>query len=180
MAVKKHPSIITHRPECLRALVDRVEELGVPRQSGMFLWALQIMSSMSIARFKAKKELMKSLGWSEAEFLVAFRRAPIFLDVSDKEMRKKMEFLVQEVGYEPSDLAFRPHLLMYSLEKRLIPRYRALEFLKSKGLIRRERTLHNIIHSSEKTFFEKFILCHKEQVPELHEMFTAACKGGAS
>ncbi|KAG1366473.1 transcription termination factor MTERF8, chloroplastic-like [Cocos nucifera] len=161
MIVRKRPTFITQRTELLRTLVDRVEELKIPSSSGLFVWALQILRMVNRASFQAKMELMKNLGWSESEFLAAFRRAPLFLSVSEKAMRRKMEFWVKEAGCEPSYLALNPQLLMYSLEKRSIPRVRALEILKSKGLLRRKPQLHSIMCLSEQDFIKKYVLCHK-------------------
>ncbi|XP_010939369.1 uncharacterized protein [Elaeis guineensis] len=180
LMVKRGPSLIARRPDSLRHLVGRVEELGVPPHSGMFAWVLPTLHTFSKARFAAKMELMRSFGWSESEFLTAFSKAPCMLNVSKKMMQRKMEFLVKEAGCTPSYVARFPVLLMCSLDKRLVPRYRAIEILKSKGLHTRKHDLYRIMCVSEKDFFEKFILCHKEKVPELHEMFTAGCKKAAS
>ncbi|XP_019710586.1 uncharacterized protein [Elaeis guineensis] len=180
LMMKRHPSLIVRRPDSLRHLVGRVEELGVRPHSGMFAWVLQTLHTFSKARFAAKMELMRSFGWSESEFLTAFSKAPVILTVSKKVMQRKMEFLVKEAGCTPSYVARYPVLLMYSLDKRLVPRYRAMEILKSKGLHAMKCQLYGIMCVSEKDFFEKFILCHKEKVPELHEIFTAGCKKAAS
>lgn len=176
MIVKKRPTFITQRMELLRALVDRVEELKIPRSSGLYMWALHILHMVNRASFQAKMELMKSFGWSESEFLAAFRKAPLFLCVSEKAMRRKMEFWVKEVGCEPSYLAINPVLLMCSLEKRLIPRVRALEILKSKGLLRRNPNLRTIMSLSEQDFIKKYVLCHKEEGPKLHKLYTSGFK----
>ncbi|KAG1366659.1 putative Transcription termination factor MTEF18, mitochondrial [Cocos nucifera] len=146
----------------------------------MFAWVLQTLQACSNARFAAKLELMRSFGWSESEFLTALCKAPGILDETKKVMERKMEFLVKEAGCTPSYAARYPVLLICSLDKRLIPRYRAVEILKSKGLRTRKWQLSRIMCVSEKDFFEKFILCHKEKVPELHEIFTAGCKRAAS
>ncbi|XP_010939575.1 transcription termination factor MTERF8, chloroplastic [Elaeis guineensis] len=171
--VRKRPTFITQRTESLRALVDRVDELKMPRSSGLFVWAIQIVRMVSRARFQAKMELMKSLGWSESEFLAAFRKAPLFLSVSERVMRRKMEFWVKEAGCKPSYLALNPQLLMYSLEKRSIPRVRALEILKSKGLLRRKSQLQSIMSISEQDFIKKYVLCHKEEGPKLYKLYTS-------
>ncbi|KAG1366658.1 transcription termination factor MTERF6, chloroplastic/mitochondrial [Cocos nucifera] len=178
--LKRDPSLIVRSPDSLRHLVGRVEELGVSPHSGMFAGVLQTLQACSKARFEAKMELMRSFGWSESEFLTALSKAPSILNVSKKVMQGKMEFLVEEAGCTPSYVARFPLLLMFSLDKRLVPRYRAIEILKSKGLHTRKCQLYRIMCVSEKDFFEKFILCHKDEVPELPEMFTAGCKKAAS
>ncbi|EHA8591188.1 putative transcription termination factor MTERF2, chloroplastic-like [Cocos nucifera] len=89
----------------------------------MFLWALCLVSE---AKFSAKLQVMKSFGWSDAEFFAAFRKDPIFLTNSEEMLSAKMTLLVKKVGFEPVEVAFRPKLLTYSLEKRLMPRHQVM------------------------------------------------------
>ncbi|EHA8591186.1 transcription termination factor MTERF15, mitochondrial [Cocos nucifera] len=173
--LKQHPEIVVQRPASLHALIDRTEGLGIPRHSGMFGWALRALYRVNEANFMAKMEYMRSLGWSESEFLSAFRTTPSILGASKKALQKKMEFWVKEVGFHPSYLAHRPVLLMCSLENRLIPRYRAMEILKSKGLCGDDCSLYTIMCLSEENFLKNFILRHKDEVPELCEMYASCC-----
>ncbi|XP_008809526.2 transcription termination factor MTERF6, chloroplastic/mitochondrial-like [Phoenix dactylifera] len=178
MVAKLQPPIVCQKPESLQALADRVEGMGVPRHSGMFLWALVTLQRVSRTTFEAKMKLMKSLGWSDSEFLAACQKAPAFLSNSEKAIQKKMGFLVKEAGCEPSYVARRPELLMMSLEKRLVPRYHVMEMMKSKGLHGGAFQLATIMQLSEKNFIEKFVLCHKEKAPELHDLYVSlSCKG---
>ncbi|XP_010905966.1 transcription termination factor MTERF8, chloroplastic [Elaeis guineensis] len=173
--VKQHPAVVVQRPASLQALIDRTEGLGIPRHSGMFGWALRVLCSVNEAKFKAKMEFMRTLGWSESEFLFAFRTTPSILGASKKSLQKKMEFWVKEAGCHPSYLAHHSVLLMCSLENRLIPRYRVMEILKSKGLCSDDCNLYTIMCLSEENFLKKFILRHKEEVPELCEMYAPCC-----
>ncbi|XP_017701688.2 uncharacterized protein LOC108511803 [Phoenix dactylifera] len=176
--LKQHPAVVVQRPASLQALIDRTEGLGIPRHSGMFGWALRILYRVNEAKFKAKMEFMRILGWSESEFLSAFRMTPSILGASEKALQKKMEFWVKEAGCQPSYLAHHPVLLMCSLENRLIPRYRAMEILKSKGLCSDDKSPYTIMCLSEENFMKNFILRHKEEVPELCEMYASCCNRG--
>ncbi|XP_010937024.1 uncharacterized protein [Elaeis guineensis] len=175
---KQRPSIVCQKTESLQALADRVEGLGVSRHSGMFVWTLLSLHSVSRTTFEAKKKLMKSLGWSDSEFLSACRRQAPFLSKSAKTIQRKMEFLVKETGCEPSYVARYPELLMMSLEKRLVPRRHVMEMMKSKGLHGGAFQLATIMKLSEKKFTEEFVLCYKEKAPELHDWYVSlSCKG---
>ncbi|CAL9059548.1 unnamed protein product [Musa banksii] len=93
VVLRSHPQLISRKPESLRALVARADELGMPRQSRMFVRTLDALFMVSKERFEAKVELMRSFGWSESEFSSVVRKVPTFLCVSLDMMRRKMEFL---------------------------------------------------------------------------------------
>ncbi|THU52679.1 hypothetical protein C4D60_Mb10t06470 [Musa balbisiana] len=177
--VKRSPRFITQKPESLRALVVRADELGVPRQSRMFMWTLDVFHNVSKERFEAKVELMRSFGWSESEFSSAVRKNPTFLGISHDMLRRKVDFFFNVVGYTPSFIADKSNLLLYSLQKRVIPRFRVTEMLKLKGLCTGEAKFPSILTLSDIKFLEKFVLPHKENVPELLDILRVAgvCKG---
>lgn len=88
-------------------------------------------------------------------------------------MSAKMEFFVKEAGFEPSLIDRHPDLLKYSLDNRIIPRHRVLLMLISRSLCDREYKLSTVMVSSEKKFAKYFIARYKEELPELHEIYTA-------
>uniref|UniRef100_A0A804KZS1 Mitochondrial transcription termination factor family protein n=1 Tax=Musa acuminata subsp. malaccensis TaxID=214687 RepID=A0A804KZS1_MUSAM len=73
LVLRSHPQLISQKPDSLRALVARADELGMPRQSRMFMWTLNILQRVSRERFEAKVELMsisvQLLQWSLKEQL---------------------------------------------------------------------------------------------------------------
>nr|XP_009381810.1 PREDICTED: transcription termination factor MTERF2, chloroplastic-like [Musa acuminata subsp. malaccensis] len=178
VVLRSRPQLITNKPKSLRALVARADELGMPRQSRMFVWTLDVLQMLRKERFEAKFELMRSFGWSESEFSSAVRKAPTFLRMSLDMMRRKMEFFINAVGYTPSLIASQPTILLYSLQKRVIPRFHVTEMLKSKGLWTGQCKFAWILIMSETKFMEKFVLPHKENVPELLDIMrvAGACK----
>ncbi|XP_064944104.1 transcription termination factor MTERF6, chloroplastic/mitochondrial-like isoform X2 [Musa acuminata AAA Group] len=179
LVLRSHPKLISQKPESLRALVARADELGTPRLSRMFLWTLVVLQMASKETFEAKAELMRSFGWSESEFSSVVRKVPTFLCMSLDMMRRKMEFFINVVGYTPSFIASQPTILLYSLQKRVIPRFHVTEMLKLKGLWTGQCKFTSIIVFSDTKFMEKFVLPHKENVPELLDILRAAgtCKG---
>ncbi|THU42897.1 hypothetical protein C4D60_Mb00t08830 [Musa balbisiana] len=179
LVLRCYPQFISQKPESLRSLVAKADELGMPRQSRMFMWTLNILQRVSKERFEAKVELMRRFGWSESEFSSAVRKAPTFLGISLDMMRRKMEFLINVVGYTPSFIASQPSILLYSLQKRVIPRFRVTETLKLKGLWTGQCMFTSILVFSNTKFMEKFVLPHKENVPELLDILRVAgtCKG---
>ncbi|URE44685.1 mTERF family protein [Musa troglodytarum] len=175
---RQNPKFPVRSLDSLRALVVRAENLGVPRQSAMFMWALYALSNVSKERVEARVKLMMSFGWSESEFSNAVRKMPTFLSISQEALRRKMEFLTEEVGYKPSCIADQPLILGYNLEKKLIPRFRDMELLKSKGLWTAKCKLISLAALPDKKVMEKFVMPYKEKVPELLEIFGLAAEKG--
>ncbi|RWV80126.1 hypothetical protein GW17_00058648, partial [Ensete ventricosum] len=112
----------------------------------------------------------KGFGWSEYDFLAAFRKAPTLVRCSLKSLQRKMEFLINETRCAPSYLATHPVMLLLSLEKRLIPRYRILTGLKSRGLYNVNLQMFTYMKYPEKKFLEKFVIRYKE-CPEHIELY---------
>ncbi|CAL9083568.1 unnamed protein product, partial [Musa textilis] len=107
MILRHHPLLITKKAETLKVLISRVEGLGVARTSGMFVQTLSVLQCISEKNFKAHLEFFKGFGWSEDDFLAAFRKSPVIVSLSLKCLQRKMEFLVNETGCAPSYLARR-------------------------------------------------------------------------
>ncbi|XP_008809522.2 uncharacterized protein LOC103721198 [Phoenix dactylifera] len=177
LVLKKHPKFILQKPDALRALIDRAKGLGVLPGSTMFHWALWVLYKVGQEKFNAKLEAMRGFGWSEAEFLAAFRKAPGFLTGSVSTMREKMDFLVQQAGCAPSYVARHPVLLTLSLAKRLVPRNRYLEALKSKKLHGGEYDVYTAMVCAEKRFLEYYVLRHVNKFPELNELYAVSLEG---
>ncbi|CAL9122767.1 unnamed protein product [Musa acuminata var. zebrina] len=174
LVLRSQPRLITNKPKSLRALVARADELGVPRQSRMFLWTLNILQRVSKESFEAKVEFMRRIGWSESEFSSAVRKAPTFIGISLDMLRRKVDFFINVVGYTTSFIASHPTILLYSLQKRVIPRFRVTEMLKLKGLLTGKYKFTSILVFSDAKFMEKFVLPHKENVPELLDILRVA------
>ncbi|CAD5172764.1 transcription termination factor MTERF4, chloroplastic [Musa acuminata AAA Group] len=175
MILRHRPLLITQKAETLKALISRVEDLGVDRTSGMFPLTLTALHNVSEKKFKAHLEFFKGFGWSEDDFLAAFRKAPALSTCSLKSLQRKMEFLVNETRCAPYYLAHRPVILTMSLEKRLIPRYRILMGLKSRGVHIGNLRMDTYMSYTEKKFLEKFVFRYKE-FPELIELYNVAPK----
>nr|XP_018675026.1 PREDICTED: transcription termination factor MTERF9, chloroplastic-like [Musa acuminata subsp. malaccensis] len=171
--LRTHPTFILQKPESLRALVVRAEELGMLRHSQMFMSILKSLHMASKETLEAKVELLRSFGWSESEVFSAFKQTPSILSLSMESFRRKMEFLINEVGCVPSFIADHSSLLQYSLEQRVIPRFRVLEMLNTKGLWTRRGKFLSYVQLSNTKFMERIVLPYKEKVPELLDILRA-------
>ncbi|XP_042426296.1 transcription termination factor MTERF8, chloroplastic-like [Zingiber officinale] len=119
LVLKRSPGFFTQKPDSLRALVDRADGIGIPRESKMFLWILDVLHLVSREKFEAQVKIMNSFGLSYSDFIAAMKKYPRFLWLSTGALQRKMEFLVKDVGITPSDITKLPVFLTFSLEKRI-------------------------------------------------------------
>ncbi|KAG6495815.1 transcription termination factor MTERF8, chloroplastic-like [Zingiber officinale] len=176
----KHTSVLRYCPQIaaqnadfLKTLISRAEDLGVPQTSGMFHITLRALLMVSPEKFKMQMELFRSFGWSEDNFVAAFQKCPTFTQGSLTALQRKMEFLINEVGYASSFIAIRPILLIMSLERRLIPRHRILATLKSRGHCESDYKVTSYMMASETKFVEKYIIFYKDRYPDLSELYAS-------
>ncbi|XP_074558815.1 transcription termination factor MTERF8, chloroplastic-like [Curcuma longa] len=175
-----HPLFITQKADTLKSLISRVEDLGVPRTSGMFHCTLCALFVVHPKKFKMLMELFRSFGWSEADFVAALQKCPNLPGRSLKTLQRNMEFLINEAGYASSYIAKRPVLLTMSLERRLIPRHRILAALKSKGYCESDYKVTTYTMVSETKFVEKYIVVYKDRYPDLMELYASLKHTNAS
>ncbi|KAG6508237.1 transcription termination factor MTERF15, mitochondrial-like isoform X2 [Zingiber officinale] len=169
--MRSRPEFLAQKLDSLQTLVGRADELGVPRQSAMYPLLLIVLYGVDKEKFEAKIKFFKSLGWSESDFFTAVRITPTLLTISQPYLQRKIEFFVKEVGYSPSFITQRPLILLYSLDKRVIPRFQVLELLKSESLWTAKGTFFSYMRLSDKKFIEKFVLPYKEKVPKLVDIY---------
>ncbi|CAD6215238.1 unnamed protein product [Miscanthus lutarioriparius] len=170
--------LLTFNPERVKEFLLRAEELGVPPTSRMFRHAVAVVVDNSKEKVAAKLEFFeRTLGCSESEVSTAVSKMPAILGFSDKNLLRKIEFLVNEAAMEPRYIVERPVLLAYSLEKRLVPRHHVMKVLQEKGLLNSNTSFYTLTKFGEVTFKLKFIDCHKDSVPGLADAYAAARAG---
>ncbi|XP_074559329.1 transcription termination factor MTERF15, mitochondrial-like [Curcuma longa] len=169
--LRNRPLILTQKIDFLKSLISRVEDLGVPRTSGMFHCTLCALFGVNPKKFKMQMELFRSFGWSEDDFVAAFQKCPTLPGRSLKTLERNMEFLINEAGYPSSYIATRPILLIMSLERRLIPRHMILAALKSRGHCESDYKVTTYMMVSETKFVEQYIVVYEDRYPDLSELY---------
>ncbi|KAF8723512.1 hypothetical protein HU200_021459 [Digitaria exilis] len=130
------PWLLTFNTEHVKEYMLRAEDLGVPRSSRMFNQAVCVVANNTKEMLAAKLEFLKStLGCSESDVATAVSKMPSILGLSEDCLRRKIDFLVNEVRLEPQYIVQRPVLFALSLEKRMIPRHYVMKVLLAKGLL---------------------------------------------
>ncbi|KAK9755424.1 hypothetical protein RND81_01G023800 [Saponaria officinalis] len=164
--IRKHlvrsPSSFVREPDVFKDIVIRVEKkFGIVPGSTMFLYGVHLLSGYSEATIESKCRVFKSFGWTQSDIDIVMRNVSCF-STSDESIRKKLDFLMNELGFDPAYLTSRSGLLTCSLEKRLVPRHNVLLVLKAKGLLKKNPAFYSAVCISESRFVNTFVLPFKE------------------
>ncbi|WVZ81898.1 hypothetical protein U9M48_029224 [Paspalum notatum var. saurae] len=171
--------LFTMNLKSLQEAAEEVEKLGVEQGSPLFRRALALIAVMKKQDIARKMEMFQKLGFSRDQVLVILRKAPLVLPLSEEKIRRVMHFLTRDVGLEPLYIAQRPALFMYSLERRLLPRYWLLNLLRKKELLNGDFSYYYTASLPEKVFLKKFVLPYKDLVPSLADDYASRCSGKA-
>lgn len=168
-----HPLILCRKTENFKEDVNKVMSMGIdPSSSVTFMKALVVIPLVDASKREGKMQLYRKWGWTEDDFMLAFRKNPLFMTFSEKNFSSKMDFFLNKMCWQPADVARNPYVLTTSLEKRIIPTCSVIRVLLLKGLITKgDYSLVTILKNSEKYFLDKFVLKYQEQVPELLSIF---------
>lgn len=168
--ILQNPTRITRNVGWLKDVIHRVEkDLGIPRESPMFCHGISAILSISQSTLANKIDIYRSFGWSDEHIRTMTRTHPSCLNFSEATICKRLTFLMNEVGLTPEYLASRSYFLTYSLEKRVIPRYRILKILNEKHL--KKGVQLSAISFSPSKFMEAYLLPYKDKIPIAYESY---------
>ncbi|XP_050386638.1 uncharacterized protein LOC126802959 [Argentina anserina] len=168
-----HPFMMCRKPEGFKEDASKLMSMGIePSSSSIFMKALVVTSMVDASKREQKMRVFKGWGWTEDDFMLAFRTNPLFMTLSENILSSKMDFLLNKMGWQPADVARNSYVLSYSLERRIIPTCSVIRVLLVKGLITKEGfSLVNILKKSEKCLLDNFVCKYQEQVPELLSIY---------
>ncbi|XAR48568.1 hypothetical protein NMG60_11031433 [Bertholletia excelsa] len=147
-----------YQPQQVRESAKMLDEMGFDRSSNMYPYALRAVGSLSSEMWECKWENFRSLGFSEDDILLVFRKMPSVFLVSDKKIKETMQSLRSTGKFDISMIISSPALLLYSVERRIKPRVQVLEVLESKNLIRKTPSVSTYCKMSNKAFLNKYVL----------------------
>ncbi|GLJ36150.1 hypothetical protein SUGI_0725280 [Cryptomeria japonica] len=156
--------------EALKLEIEYVRNLGVLEGSKAFANALVAVDSSGRENFENKLKLMATLGLLENEILQIVRRAPRALTNGIDKIKKNMDFLKNITGFQPNIVVVYPRLLNYSIENRIQPRHKVIEFLRETEPSRLPRNLARVYELSERSFADKFLMGSPEAA-KLYEKY---------
>ncbi|TQD83993.1 hypothetical protein C1H46_030443 [Malus baccata] len=153
-------------------IVGEVKEMGFSLQTSTFVFALHTLCGKSSKLiWKRSCKIFMSWGWSEDDFLSAFRKNPEFTIVSEKKLVQVMDFLVNKMGWPSGMIARYPRVMRHSLEKRIRPRCLVVKVLRLKGLIDENLSLDYVMQPQERLFLERFVTKFQIEVPQLWNVY---------
>lgn len=169
--LKHMPRLLVRAPDDLKESVEKVKQIGFNPQTTMFLQAVKVMATTALLSWNRKMEIYKRCGWSEEEVLTAFRGQPHCMVASESKIIGIVDLLVHKMGCSISELAKKPVLILLSLNKTLVPRCSVYNFLRVKGLLRKNLSVAKFLTYPEKLFLKRFVQQYKEEAPELLELY---------
>ncbi|XP_031271490.1 transcription termination factor MTERF15, mitochondrial-like [Pistacia vera] len=163
-------SIVLQKFEKFDQNVKKVIELGFDPQKCGFIHAMQVFAAMSQSTWEQKLNVFRGWGWSDKDIMLVFRKCPNCMNTSESIMNA-MDFLVNKMGWQSTDIALYPDVFLLSLEKRVIPRCLVIKVLQSKGLLKKNLSPSTCVKPVEKLFLDRFVTKYLDQVPELMNIY---------
>ncbi|WVY92794.1 hypothetical protein V8G54_031882 [Vigna mungo] len=152
-------------------VVERIKKLGFDPTRTSFVMGVQVLLTMRKAAWESRFEIYKRWDWNREIVLQAFLKYPNFIKLTEETITKKMTFLVKDMGLPSLEIAAYPPVLVYNLEKRIIPRFSIIKILKSKGLVRRSLSFGYYMGIKENVFLKKYVDSFKEHLPLLPDVY---------
>ncbi|KAK1379050.1 transcription termination factor MTERF5, chloroplastic [Heracleum sosnowskyi] len=167
MTLKRQPWILTKNVGDLRELVGRVLEMGFSAESTMLIHAIHTINSMTSETLMRKFRLFRSVGFSEDECSFLFRKMPVLFRASEEKLRVGLLFFMNTAKFDKEVIMRNPTCLMYSMEDRVIPRYKVMEILKSKELLETPPRFVKVLSMKEDVFLDRFISSFPSEAAQL-------------
>ncbi|OVA06459.1 Mitochodrial transcription termination factor-related [Macleaya cordata] len=171
MLLMSSPNVLGTNADRFKVIIEEIKGMGFDPSKTAFVQAIQALTSMSKSTWEAKSRVYSRWGLSEDEIRTAFRKQPLCMMASEKKIMAGMDFFVNQMSYSPSYMAEHPLVLMYSLEKRIIPRCRVIRVLVSKGLVKKNLSITTVLKVAEKAFLKKYVIQYEQEVPELLKVY---------
>ncbi|KAJ8899928.1 hypothetical protein K2173_019633 [Erythroxylum novogranatense] len=172
MLLMNFPEALDQSHEKFSEAVKEAKEMGFEPTKSTFVLAVHALSE------KWNKSIMErcfdtytKYGWSKDDILTAFRKHPNCLLMSEKKITKGMDFIVNKMGKSSEMIVQCPTVLFFSLENRMIPRFRVVKLLQSKGLIKEDWSISSLLFPSENVFLRRYVTKFTEEIPELLSVY---------
>ncbi|CAA0823573.1 Mitochondrial transcription termination factor family protein [Striga hermonthica] len=179
MLLKSEPMMFSMPGDDLKGLVSRAFEMGFKTGSRMLIYAVLVLYSYNPKTLSRKFELFRELGFTRDECDSIFLKSPILFKASEGKLRRGVEFYTRTVGFDRSILVRSPSLLTLSVEKRMIPRLRVMEMVKSRGLLEKEPSFVTVLKITEKKFLSVYVSRFSSDAQELKEAYEKCCLGSS-
>ncbi|KAK4371408.1 hypothetical protein RND71_010883 [Anisodus tanguticus] len=167
ITLKNQPRLFALPESELKRRVSKLQDIGFSTNSRMFLHGLYTLGSITHETFLRKLKLFQSFGFSKYNCMEMFRKAPSLFRTSEEKIRLGLEFFLETMKLKKSTLVQHPALLMFSMKKRVIPRYQVLQLIKSKKLVKKVPCFPSVMYFPERLLLEKYVSRFTETKEEL-------------
>ncbi|XP_058757906.1 uncharacterized protein LOC131631145 [Vicia villosa] len=171
LLVSNFPGVAFTKHSIFAEAVNSVKEIGFDPSKSNFVLALQVFAKMNKDIWESRFKIFERWGWSRDMCLSAFLKHPQYMMISEKKIVKAMNFLVNDTGLSPEEVARRPGMLNRNLEKTFIPRWAVLKILRSRGLVKSDLRISSVISISEEKFLERYVTRFQKDVPLLLDAY---------
>ncbi|CAL5002526.1 unnamed protein product [Urochloa decumbens] len=168
--ITTHPKALVHRSSRFDVGLAAMKEFGVSPDSGIFPYAFGIFTKIYQSKWDRRVENYLSLGWTKEQVRQAFIRHPYCMSVSDDKVRQLMCFFSEKLGWDPEYVSSSPTVLSFSYGKRVLPRYRVLDILVSRGVLKNGIKIGHLTMPEQK-FVERYVDRYQEVIPEVLEAY---------
>ncbi|KAH9615656.1 hypothetical protein KSS87_013496 [Heliosperma pusillum] len=170
--IRKHllrmPAHYMQNPQVFEDVTMRVEDkVGITRTSPVFLYGINLICGFSEESILSKCRIFESFGWTQSEIQTFMMKNANCFTHSNERIKKRLDFLMNDLQLEPAYLTSLFCFFTCSLEKRILPRHKILFILKEKGLLNKVPSLYGAIQLSEPHFLTRLVLPFQE----VHEVY---------
>lgn len=164
-------AVVQVKKDRFTEIVKEVMEMGFDPTKQAFVRAIKPLSGMTKSTWEKKMEIYRNWGWSNDEILLLFKASPMCMCLSGEKIMSTMNFLVNKMGWERTEITRVPAILDYNLENRIIPRCSVGKVLMMKGLVKKDMRLHTLLKYSEQKFLDRFVTKHQNEIPQLLNLY---------
>ncbi|KAJ8749563.1 hypothetical protein K2173_026212 [Erythroxylum novogranatense] len=158
------PEALIKSHEKFNEVVKEVKEMGFDPKKSTFVLAMHACQFFSI--MERCFDVYIKWAWSKDDILTTFRKYPHCLLLT-----KGMDFIVNKMGKSSEMIVQCPMVLFFSLEHRMIPRFRVVNLLQSKGLIKEDWSMRSLLFPNENMFMWRYVIKFTEETPELKSVY---------
>lgn len=151
--------------------VERVKEMGFDPRKIVFVDAVKVVVGTSKEVWEKRLEVYERWGWDSEMCVLAFKRYPHCMLMSEEKVMRTMRFLVQDMGWSAEDVLKTPGVLSPNLDKTIVPRCRVVKALKEKGLVKSDSCVSTFVLITEKVFLERYVSRFQKLVPGLMDLY---------
>lgn len=108
-------------------------------------------------RVKARLEYLTKQGLSHREAFKLLEKEPRIIMYDLQSIEEKVNFLVSDMGFPVRNLIEVPDYLGVNFHKQVLPRYRVIANLRSKGALGVEVTLKTMMKLTRRQFYNKYV-----------------------